>query len=187
MGEWRARGLAALMAALAVGCGGRKPAATPEEVFDRGKAAAAADRVRDLLDLFPPEDRQRVVYQVRGAASRLAASKKEGAEECRKDLDEILKGHAVKDVAAPPDGADAAAIAEAAAKALDGVDPARLFEDLVRFWDKHGPPGTALTKQFQGELKDLNVEGDRAAGKVGDLKMVFRKVGDGWYLNPELK
>ncbi|MCI0342814.1 MAG: hypothetical protein L0216_17010 [Planctomycetales bacterium] len=188
MNALRFLGMAVLaVSAGAAGCGGKAPAATPDEVFTRGKEAAAADRVSDLLDLFPPDDRVRVCYQIRLGATVLAASKGGEAEACRQELDEILKSHSVQEVPPPSDIQDMKAVAEAAAKALDGVDAARLFEALVRFWDKYGAPGSALTKKFQGELKDLKVEGEWASGTVEGKKIVFRKVGEGWYLNPELK
>lgn len=74
-----------------------------------------------------------------------------------------------------------AAIADADALALTG-DLFTLFESLV---GEKVPPGVIESPLPEGKLTDLEVDGDRATGMIGDRAVEFVRIDGRWFAKPD--
>lgn len=168
---------------------------SPQDVFNRAKAAADKDDMRSFFRLISPDGRAQMGFAMVLAAKTaigMKASMEGGSEaDAQKGLDALLEKHGVKNF---PEGAppvnleDKAAVAALAQEIFAGVDVIDLIEDMQAYFRKLGFQGGTmkLTKSIEGDLTDLKIEGDRATGMAGGKPGTFVKVNGRWYLEPVL-
>lgn len=179
-----------------VAAGGLDGGDSPQDVFRRAKVAAEKNDMRAFFHLVSPDARAQMGFtMVMGAKMGIALkANMEGGDgaAASKELDSLLEKHGVKELpedAPALDLNDDEAVRAAAREMFDGVDVIPLVEDLQALMVKLGFQGGTMkiTRIAEGELTDLEMEGDRATATVGGKPGTFVKVNGRWYLEPQVK
>ena len=186
----------AMAMALVAGCGGSTDgAASPEDVFSAARTASENEDWEGLFGLMDPDERDATLLQMALLASYASIGKKgDEAKRTEEEIKTLLEKHHAREHKKSDKTPinDRNALKEAAKKMLTDVThkPA-LFADLVRFIDKHAEKATPVKDQLTGtELKNVKIEGDRAAGAKTDSKgnasvARFVRRNDRWYISLE--
>jgi len=166
-------------------------AATPEEMFARASAAEKNQDWSALFDCYAPEERDQLIFGAIFGAFLFAK------EEEQKQLEQAAKQHGVawKD---PKE-----VMKQGMEKGKEKVDA--LMEEMLRDVKDKRALFVAIfpvlvkavegRRQFDGELSDLKIEGDKAEGKVTTKQeegkrprpfspVKFAKHDGSWYLTP---
>ncbi len=171
---------------------------SPQDVFRRAKAAVEQGDPRMVFRLLPPDTLAVMGFTVVQGA-KLGIDMKAAMEggdkvQAQKELDSVLKKHGVKDLPkdAPPfDLNDEEAVLAAAREMFEGVDVIALMDDMQALMRRFGfgGGGWKFTEipDVDAELTNIEIQGDRATGTVGDEPVTFVKVNGRWYVEADGK
>ena len=175
--------------------------ATPDEVFERMRSAAADANYREMASCITPQGRAEIgvmMFLVAGMSSAFTQMGEEMAAEMAEASD--------SEVPQPPEGEDLnkklAALLDRHGldqKTLEAAGPStgtlpkqlespEFFVDILSFIDEiPGEEGAA--EQFQipdGDLSGLSIDGEQASARFGEEQIDFVKLDGRWYLQPNL-
>ncbi len=146
---------------------------SPQGTFDAAKKAVESKNWRGFYNCCDPENASMMVMAGVMMAGFSVINNKPAEEE----LNAIMKKHGIAD--------DKKKDPKETMK--DVKDPGALFEELMKFSDKHSKPGEQAALEVTGDLKDVKIDGDRASGtmtkkdgKTDTMKFV-RRAGR-WYI-----
>jgi hypothetical protein len=169
---------------------------SPEDVFERARNAAKNNDQHSFFQLVAPDMRALMGFvMVTGARMGIAMkASMEGSDPtgATNELEALLRKHGVK---SPPDGSplvnleDKAAVIAAARPMFEGVDVGALITDLqglmTRLGFERGNTSITANEHLEGELTDLQIDGDHATASVGGEPGKFVRVNGRWYLEPD--
>ena len=177
---------------------------SPEAVFENMRTAAGDNDYLAMADCISPEGRAEISTMMFLAASMTAAFSQMGGEmaadmaeatgssapppEPEEDLNAKLQALLARH------GLDQATL-EAAGPGSEGrpkeLESPEFFADIMTFLDELPDEGDGSGSEGgftipQGDLENLEIDGDRASAQVGDEPMQFVRLDGRWYLDPDL-
>ncbi|MEK7466558.1 MAG: hypothetical protein AAB074_04010 [Planctomycetota bacterium] len=162
-------------------------AATPQEAFDKAKAAGEKKDYGGLYDIVCPDETDMLVF----AAMMIGAFSTMGDEAKAKEFEAISKKYNLPDAKDGPkvDMNDKAAMKRGLAEIFKDVKDKRGFFVEVFTWEaKTAKPGSEAKLNITGTLKDMKETGDAATATMveADQKekpMAFKKYQGRWYMS----
>jgi len=186
--RWLAMSLVLLPLTLAPAplVGGEEGAASPQELVQALRQAAAAKSISQMVPLIHPDDRPMMAFGMLMGAG-FAAAFSDNAAAATADLEALQKKFGLEGTVNPsgPPPESQEEMAAAARKAFAGVDLVGLIRALIAFMDKHMKDADTPSVPKVPELESLKVEGDTATAVAGGEEAKFAKHGGRWYLRME--
>ena len=156
---------------------------SPEGVIARLQVAAEAEDFTEMVACMAPRDRPMAAMGMIIGAGMMAGFS-DDTEALTAEFEAILDKHKVnldEDEGAPPAETDEE-IEENLRKMFEGVDLGALIGDIMAFMNERIPDAKTKKAVPEGDLGDVQIDGDTATATIGDEVQHFVRVDGRWYI-----